>query len=130
ANKAAQARSASNVQNGLVSPYLSALASSRQTLRQLLGVERVKPDKGSCLVGCGSAFATPAAQAEGVLQFALVQIDLVFDRGDTLLVVGKLASFFEFLGQFDQALLILISCLGVEGLAAVLTQRGANRQLG
>ena len=86
-------------------------------------------DVDPCLFGRGSGFSTPAAEAERVLQCALDLIDLVFDPGDPALV-AELASFFEFLGQFDQALLIVRSGLGVEGLATVFTQGGTNRQLG
>jgi hypothetical protein len=86
-------------------------------------------DIDPCLVCRGSGVSTPAAEAERVLQFALELIDLVFDSGNPPLV-AELASFFEFLIQFDQALLIFISGLGVEGLATVFTQGGANRQLG
>ena len=58
-------------------------------------------DIDPCLFGRGSGFSTPAAETEGVLQFALDYIDLVFDPGDTPLV-AELASFFEFLGQFER----------------------------
>ena len=87
-------------------------------------------DIDPCLFGRGSGFSTPAAEAERVLQCALDLIDLVFDPGDPPLIVGELASFFEFLGQFDQALLMFRPGLGVEGLATVFSQGGANRQLG
>jgi hypothetical protein len=86
-------------------------------------------DIDPCLFGRGSGFSTPAAETEGVLQFALDYIDLVFDPGDTPLV-AELASFLEFLGQFGHALPICSSGLGVEGLTTVFTQGGANRQLG
>ena len=58
-------------------------------------------DVDPCLFCRGSGFSTPPAEAEGVLQFALDQINFLFDPGDTLLVVGKLASFFEFLSQLE-----------------------------
>ena len=64
------------------------------------GATDVLGDVDPCLFGRGSGFSTPAAQTEGVLQCALELIDLVFDPGDTSLVV-ELASLFEFLSQFD-----------------------------
>src|SRR5215469_1208813 len=99
-------------------------------LDQIQCATDVLGDVDPCLFGRGPAFSTPAAQAEGVLQFALDRINFFFDPGDTLLVVGKLASFFEFLSQLDQVLLIFISGLGVERLGTVFTQGGADRQLG
>ena len=87
-------------------------------------------DVDPCLFCRRSGFSTPAAQAEGVLQLARDLIDLVFDPGDPPLIVGELASFFEFLAQFDQALLIFSPGLGVHELATVFARGGANRQLG
>src|SRR5262245_8919208 len=86
-------------------------------------------DVDPCLFGRGPGFSIPAAEAECVLQFAFDLIDLVFDPGDPSLV-AELASFFEFLSQFDQALFIFSPSPSVEGLAPVFTQGGANRQLG
>ena len=98
-------------------------------LNQIECTTDVLGDVDPCLFGRGSGFSTLAAQTEGVLQCALELIDLVFDPGDPPLV-AELVSLFEFLVQFDQALLIFRPGLGVEGLATVFSQGGANRQLG
>jgi hypothetical protein len=89
----------------------------------------VPGDIDPCLFGRGPGFSTPATQTQGALQYALDLIDLVFDPGDTLLIL-ELAGFFEFLSQFDSPLFKGSYSLGVEKVTTVPAQAGVDGQLG